>query len=86
MVITKQSIDKTKHHNNTTMSEVTYRKQYNNITLKSLTAYQLMLYRESMLELFGALDNADRDSSIVSEERLQKNKSEIDELLAVFKK
>lgn len=85
MVITKQS-NTTQHHNNTTMSEVTYRKQYNNITLKSLTAYQLMLYRESMLELFGALDNADRDSSIVSEERLQKNKSEIDELLAVFKK
>ncbi|KAL3234291.1 High temperature lethal protein 1 [Nakaseomyces bracarensis] len=66
--------------------EVTYRKQYNNITLKSLTAYQLMLYRESMLELFGAIDDSDRSNAIISPERQKKNDREIDELLAAFKK
>lgn len=68
------------------MSEVGYRKQYNNITLKSLTAYQLMLHRESMLELFGALDDTERSGTLLSQERQQKNKKEIEELLAVFKK
>ncbi|KAH7580847.1 uncharacterized protein GVI51_L07821 [Nakaseomyces glabratus] len=58
-----------------------YKKQYSNITLKSLTAYQLMSHRESMLEVFGAIDDSERYSKVVNEKRQKATAAEIDELL-----
>ncbi|CAR30847.1 hypothetical protein ZYGR_0P01490 [Zygosaccharomyces rouxii] len=41
-------------------------RKYNNITLKTLTAYQLMSQRERMCELFQLLDDSERHEHIVN--------------------
>lgn len=62
--------------------------KYNNITLKTLTAYQLMSQRERMCELFQLLDDSERHDYIVNpskqealykslEEHLRKMKSDL---------
>ncbi|SCW02653.1 LAFE_0F11364g1_1 [Lachancea fermentati] len=43
----------------------------NNVTLKTLTAYQLLSSRENMCELFGLLDDSERRSLIVGKNRDQ---------------
>ncbi|QLQ82556.1 hypothetical protein HG537_0H03190 [Torulaspora globosa] len=44
-------------------------RKYNNVTLRTLTAYQLMSQRESMCELFQLVDDTERHNSIVDIER-----------------
>ncbi|CCE90695.1 Htl1p TDEL_0B05660 [Torulaspora delbrueckii] len=48
----------------TSISKVSQR-NYNNVTLKTLTAYQLMAQRENMCELFQLLDDSERHNRIV---------------------
>ena len=43
--------------------------------------YQLMSHRESMLEVFGAIDDSERYSKVVNEKRQKATAAEIDELL-----
>lgn len=47
------------------VSKVSQRR-YNNVTLRTLTAHQLMSQRENMCELFQLVDDHERHDSIVS--------------------
>lgn len=53
---------------NTNSSKISQRK-YNNVTLKTLTAYQLMAQRENMCELFQLLDDSERHGHIVNHQK-----------------
>ncbi|QLL34486.1 hypothetical protein HG536_0G03480 [Torulaspora globosa] len=64
-------------------SKISQRK-YNNVTLRTLTAHQLMAQREKMCELFQLVDDSDRHSKIVDVERqkqiLEDMKKQVDQL------
>lgn len=64
-------------------SKVSQRK-YNNVTLRTLTAHQLMSQRESMCELFQLVDDSERHNSIVNVERqrqiLEELKKQVEQL------
>lgn len=67
--------------NNTTKAS---QRKYNNVTLKTLTAYQLLSQRENMCELFQLLDDSERHNQIVNvkaqEKTLQDMKTRIEAL------
>lgn len=44
-------------------------RRYNNVTLRTLTAHQLMSQREKMCMLFQLVDDSERHSSIVNIDR-----------------
>ncbi|AQZ18632.1 HTL1 (YCR020W-B) [Zygosaccharomyces parabailii] len=51
---------------NIDMSNQSTQRKHSNITLKTLTAYQLMSQRERMCELFQLLDDSERHDRIVN--------------------
>lgn len=55
----------TSNEDTTNLSKASQRR-YNNVTLKTLTAYQLMSQRENMCELFQLLDDSERHDRIVN--------------------
>ena len=60
-------------------------KKYNNVSLKSLSAYQLLSQRENMCELFQLLDDSERHSHIVDTKNQQTALKYMQEQLAALK-
>ncbi|CCH57929.1 hypothetical protein TBLA_0A01300 [Henningerozyma blattae CBS 6284] len=59
--------------------------QYNNVTLKTLTAYQLMERREQMCELFQLADNSERHNLVASEENQKRTLAQLKDQLEKLK-
>lgn len=51
---------------NTSSSSSVSQRKYNHVTLKTLTAYELLQQRESMCELFQLTDDSQRHGHIVN--------------------
>ncbi|CAI4057256.1 hypothetical protein N7582_000813 [Saccharomyces uvarum] len=56
-------------------------RSYNNITLKNLTAFQLLSQRENICELFDLVEDTKRHSIIVDPERQKRNLEEMKTML-----
>lgn len=69
---------------NIDMSNQSTQRKHSNITLKTLTAYQLMSQRERMCELFQLLDDSERHDRIVNpaaqEKLLQSTRQSLQDL------
>ncbi|EDO16409.1 hypothetical protein Kpol_1030p17 [Vanderwaltozyma polyspora DSM 70294] len=68
------------------MNENTAVKIYNNITLRSLSAYQLLSYRENMCELFQLLDDSEKHGAIVNDKRQERTLQSMKEQIEALKK
>lgn len=67
--------------NNTKASQ----RKYNNVTLKTLTAYQLLSQRENMCELFQLLDDSERHNHIVDVKAQEKTLEDMKMRIEAFK-
>ncbi|CCE66060.1 hypothetical protein TPHA_0O00910 [Tetrapisispora phaffii CBS 4417] len=61
-------------------------KQYNNVTLKSLTASQLLSQRENICELFQLIDDTAIHGMIVNEKRQTSTLNGLKSQLEILKK
>ncbi|QLG71355.1 hypothetical protein HG535_0B03950 [Zygotorulaspora mrakii] len=52
-------------------------RKYNHVTLKTLTAYELLQQRESMCELFNLTDDSERHGTIVNIETQKRTLEEM---------
>ena len=54
---------------NNTISSMNPERAYNNVTLKNLTAFQLLSQRENICELLNLVESTERHNSIINPER-----------------
>lgn len=58
---------------------------YNNVTLKNLTAFQLLSQRENICELLNLLESTERHNSIINPERQRMSLEEMKKMLDALK-
>lgn len=58
---------------------------YNNVTLKNLTAFQLLSQRENICELLNLVESTERHNSIVNPERQRMSLEEMKKMLDALK-
>lgn len=58
---------------------------YNNVTLKNLTAFQLLSQRENICELLNLVESTERDNSIINPERQRMSLEEMKKMLDALK-
>jgi len=58
---------------------------YNNVTLKNLTAFQLLSQRENICELLNLVESTERHNSIINPERQRMSLEEMKKMLDALK-
>ncbi|AJQ44274.1 AIC_G0005660.mRNA.1.CDS.1 [Saccharomyces cerevisiae] len=70
---------------NNTISSMNPERAYNNVTLKNLTAFQLLSQRENICELLNLVESTERDNSIINPERQRMSLEEMKKMLDALK-
>lgn len=71
---------------NNTISSMNPERAYNNVTLKNLTAFQLLSQRENICELLNLVESTERYNSIINPERQRMSLEEMKKMLDALKK
>lgn len=58
---------------------------YNNVTLKNLTAFQLLSQRENICELLNLVESTERHNSVINPERQRMSLEEMKKMLDALK-
>ncbi|CAD6604774.1 XXYS1_4_G0053530.mRNA.1.CDS.1 [Saccharomyces cerevisiae] len=66
---------------NNTISSMNPERAYNNVTLKNLTAFQLLSQRENICELLNLVESTERHNSIINPERQRMSLEEMKKML-----
>ena len=70
---------------NNTISSMNPERAYNNVTLKNLTAFQLLSQRENICELLNLVESTERHNSIINPERQRMSLEEMKKMLDALK-
>ncbi|AJQ36601.1 Htl1p [Saccharomyces cerevisiae YJM326] len=70
---------------NNTISSMNPERAYNNVTLKNLTAFQLLSQRENICELLNLIESTERHNSIINPERQRMSLEEMKKMLDALK-
>ncbi|CAI4300099.1 BPG_G0005910.mRNA.1.CDS.1 [Saccharomyces cerevisiae] len=71
---------------NNTISSMNPERAYNNVTLKNLTAFQLLSQRENICELLNLVESTERHNSIINPERQRMSLEEMKKNARCFEK
>lgn len=70
---------------NSTISSMNPERAYNNVTLKNLTAFQLLSQRANICELLNLVESTERHNSIINPERQRMSLEEMKKMLDALK-
>lgn len=70
---------------NNTISSMNPERAYHNVTLKNLTAFQLLSQRENICELLNLVESTERHNSIINPERQRMSLEEMKKMLDALK-
>ncbi|CAI4302170.1 CCT_1a_G0005700.mRNA.1.CDS.1 [Saccharomyces cerevisiae] len=70
---------------NNTIISMNPERAYNNVTLKNLTAFQLLSQRENICELLNLVESTERHNSIINPERQRMSLEEMKKMLDALK-
>ncbi|AJQ34414.1 Htl1p [Saccharomyces cerevisiae YJM1273] len=70
---------------NNTISSMNPERAYNNVTLKNLTAFQLLSQRENICELLNLVESTERHNSIINPEWQRMSLEEMKKMLDALK-
>lgn len=70
---------------NNTISSMNPERAYNNVTLKNLTAFQLLSQRENICELLNLVESTERHNSVINPERQRMSLEEMKKMLDALK-
>ena len=70
---------------NNTIGPMNPERAYNNVTLKNLTAFQLLSQRENICELLNLVEGTERHDSIINPERQRTSLEEMKKMLDTLK-
>ncbi|AJQ35002.1 BMC_2a_G0005960.mRNA.1.CDS.1 [Saccharomyces cerevisiae] len=70
---------------NNTISSMNPERAYNNVTLKNLTAFQLLSQRENICELLNLVESTERHNCIINPERQRMSLEEMKKMLDALK-
>ncbi|CAI4037603.1 hypothetical protein SMKI_03G0780 [Saccharomyces mikatae IFO 1815] len=70
---------------NNPVGQMNPERTYNNVTLKNLTAFQLLSQRENICELLNLVESTERHDSIINPERQRNSLEEMKKMLDLIR-